>query len=145
MAAMSDTSWTDYDISYGKGPKPAALTQPPTPNPAGWSLTKVAVVFLVVTVATTAGLLGIKRAFQNAQQRFHNHLVAEAFQQYKIVEQGDDAMAKSLQAAVVAEACLMAKDGENYHKWKKIADEWDTLAKRQIEAETKAMMRRFSR
>lgn len=145
MAAMSDTSWTDYDISYGKGPKPAAPAQPPAPNAAGWSLTKVAVVFLVVTVATTAGLLVVKRALQNAQQRFHNHLVAEAFQQYKIVEQGDDAMAKSLQAAVVAEACLMSKDGENYHKWKKISEEWNALSKQQIEAETKAMIRRFSR
>ena len=145
MAAMSEPSWIDYDISYGNRSKPAAPKPPPVPKPAGWSFTKVVLVFLFVVVATTASLLWMRRAFQHELQRFHNQMVADAFQQYKIVEQGDDAMAKSMQAAVVAEACLMAKDGENYHKWKKIADEWDALAKKQIEAETKAMIRRFSR
>lgn len=145
MAAMGDTSWTDYDIGYGSSPKPAAPKPPPVPKPAGWTLTKVVLVFLVVAAATTAALVGMRRVAQNARQRFHEHLISEAFQQYKIVEQGNDAMAKSLQAGVVAEAFLLAKDGDNYHKWKNISDEWDALAKKQIEAETRAMMRRFSR
>lgn len=108
-------------------------------------MTKVVLVFLFLVVCTTASLMLWRVWFQQELQRFHNQMVADAFQQYKIVEQGDDAMAKSMQAAVVAEACLMAQDGESYHKWKKIADEWDALAKQQIEAETKAMIRRFSR
>lgn len=142
---MSNSSWTDYDIGYGRTPKPPAKKPPPVPEPSGWSLAKVVLVFLFLVVCTTASLLFWRVAFQHELQRFHNQMVADAFQQYKIVEQGDDAMAKSLQAGVVAEAFLMAKDGENYHKWKKVADEWDALAKKQIEAETKAMMRRFSR
>ena len=72
-------------------------------------------------------------------------MVVDAFEQYQIVEKGDDLMAKSIHAAVVADAFLMAKDSDNYHKWKKISEEWDALSKQQIEAETKAMFRRFSR
>lgn len=142
---MSDQRWTDYDIEYGRNTKPSPKKPPKAHKPEGWSLVKVALAFLFLVICTTASLLLWGVSFRRELQRVHNQMVADAFQQYKIVEQGDDAMAKSLQAAVVAEACLMAKDGENYHKWKKIADEWDALAKRQIEAETKAMIRRFSR
>jgi hypothetical protein len=138
---MSDSNWTDFDIGYGRKPKQAA----PVPQPAGWSLTKVVLVFLVVVVAATASALGTRQLMANARQRFHNQLVADAFQQYQIVDGGDDLMAKALRAGVVAEAYLMAKDADNYNKWKKIADDWDALAKQKIEAETKAMMRRFSR
>jgi hypothetical protein len=145
MAAMSEPAWTDYDIGYGRAARPAEAKPPAAPPPARWTLTKVALLFLVFVVVTIASAVGIRRAAQDAQQRFHDQLVADAFKQYKIVAQGDDAMAKSLHAGVVAEAFLMAKDGENYHKWKKVSDEWDALAKRQIEADTRRQIQRFSR
>lgn len=76
---------------------------------------------------------------------FHNQMIVDAITQYQIVEQGDDLMAKSIHASVVADAFLMSKDSDNYHKWKKLSEEWDAVAKKQIEAETRAQIRRFSR
>ena len=138
IAAMSDQHWTDYEISYGRKPmpkKPSAIT----------SLAQWVTVAVFIGAIFAGAIWGIARVSVAARAKFHEQMVAEAFQQYKIVEQGDDLMAKCLHAGVVAEAFLMAKDADNYHKWKKIADGWDALARRQIEAETKAQIRRFSR
>jgi len=135
---MSDPAWTDYEISYGRKPMPKR----PSAVTAFAQWVTVAVVF----VAILAGVVwGVARLSVAARARFHEQLISEAFQQYQIVKEGDDLMAKSMSAGVVAEAFLMAKDADNYHKWKKLSDELDAAAKRQIEAETKAQIRRFSR
>ena len=90
-------------------------------------------------------LLGLGVAQKSAVKSFNNQMITDAFQQYEIVEKGDDLMAKSIYAAVVADAFLMSKDSENYHKWKKISEHWDALCKQQIQAETKAAIDQFSR
>jgi len=139
MAVMETHDLPKIDVRRHRVAKPVARRRSGL-NAAAW------VGALALAVAGSAVmLLGIGVAQKSAAKRFQNQMIADAFQQYEIVKKGDDLMAKSIHAAVVADAFLMAKDSDNYHNWKKVSDHWDALCKQQIEAETKAQIERFSR
>jgi hypothetical protein len=135
---MSDDSWLTYEVPYGKPPK--------KPAPAEISgLIFWPVVLLAGVVVVVGLLLGLSRFSSLAQKSVTDHMTQEAIAQYQIVEQGTDLLRKSLAAGVVAEAYLMAKDSDNYHKWKQISEQWNDLFEKQIEAETRQQIQRFTR
>lgn len=138
---MSDSEWASYDIQWSKKPG----QKPPTLLQVFGSLAK-----WIGLVALTVGLfvgfwVFVGSMWLRASQQVQQKMISDAVQQYKIVEQGNDLYAKHIQAAVVAEAFLMAKDSENYHKWKQISEGWDTAFKKQIEADTIRQFQRLSR
>jgi hypothetical protein len=64
----------------------------------------------------------VSGAFEAAKNSFSKSIANDLIQQYEIVENGSDEMAKSIRAGAVAEAYLQAKDAASYERWKSIAD-----------------------
>lgn len=57
-----------------------------------------------------------------AKNSFSESVARDLIQQYEIVKDGSDEMAKSVRAGAVAEMYLQAKDRGNYEAWKNKAD-----------------------
>jgi hypothetical protein len=138
MVSMADPAWTDYDINYGRKPRPETAS-------GVTAVAQFVTVGILVAAVVAGAAFGFAMLWRASIKSVHLHMVEEAVAQYQIVEGGDDVAAKAIRAGVVAEVYLMAKDSENYHKWKRISEELDAQSMRQIESETKAMIRRFSR
>lgn len=65
----------------------------------------------------------VQRAMEKGQKDFATKVANDLVDQYYIVKDGTDEMAKSMRAGAVAEMYLQAKDQANYQKWKAVADQ----------------------
>jgi hypothetical protein len=161
MLEMSD-DWTTYDVAYGgtnKKPPPHKAEKPPSPAPTGSPLTEAArptqplttdtKLLLTGALLLIALVIGGGITLRSTTGGFHQQMIADAVAEYRIVDAGSDSYEKSIRAAVVANAYLTAKDHDNYHKWKNMADEWMRVFNAEIEAETDRQLenntRRFMR
>lgn len=64
----------------------------------------------------------IASAMDAAEKSFAKSIAQDLIDQYNIVQNGTDEMAKSMRAGAVAEAYLQAKDSAKYETWKAKAD-----------------------
>jgi hypothetical protein len=156
--------WTTYDVSYGgsnekasprnaQKSKKAISAQSPLGKVGTKSLTTDTKFLIYGALFLAATFVGGGITVRSATNAFHRQMISDAVAQFRIVEAGTDIYQKSIRAGVVAEAYLMAKDNENYHRWKKLSDDWmiafdakikaDTL--RDIEATSREVMRQFNR
>lgn len=64
----------------------------------------------------------ISKAMDAAEKSFAKGVAKDLIEQYDIVKNGTDEMAKSIRAGAVAEMYLQAKDQANYESWKAKSD-----------------------
>ena len=89
----------------------------------------------VVTVLTYIGLLAFSAVawagiWWGSRATVDSQIIRDAHRQWAIVSKGDDAMAKSIHAGVLAQAYLMAGREKEYTEWKTVADGWQRVALR---------------
>ena len=77
-------------------------------------------VFILGTAAKNSG--GIKKVMDSAEKSFATGVAQDLVEQYEIVKNGNDEMAKGIRAGAVAEMYLQARDQANYNTWKDRAD-----------------------
>lgn len=77
-------------------------------------------VFVIGTAAKNGG--SVKAALDGAEKSFATGVAQDLIEQYDIVKNGSDEMAKSVRAGAVAEMYLQARDQANYEAWKAKAD-----------------------
>jgi len=73
--------------------------------------------------ATPAATMpSVDAVFDSAEKSFAKGVAEDLIEQYDIVKNGTDEMAKSIRAGAVAEAFLQARDSAKYQAWKEKAD-----------------------
>lgn len=97
----------------------------PAGQPAKKNPVVVALTFAGMLVLATAGWAAI---WIGSRATVDSQMIRDAHRQWAIVSKGDDAMAKSIHAGVVAQAYLMAGREKEYNEWKSIADGWQRQA-----------------
>ena len=77
-------------------------------------------VFVIGTAAKNSG--GIDKIMDSAEKSVATGIAQDLIEQYEIVKNGNDEMAKGVRAGAVAEMYLQARDQANYRTWKDRAD-----------------------
>jgi hypothetical protein len=58
---------------------------------------------------------------------FNSRMIRQALNEYAVVADADDPLAKQIQAGAVAHTYMMAGNKEEYRKWKEIESKWKTV------------------